>query len=49
MKENRKFDIGHFLTLEIAQMMYEEYRIATVVTDGRYVQIEKEPIVDQAK
>lgn len=48
VREN-KFDVGNFVTVELAQKLYEEFGIATIVTDGRYVQIEKEPTSRPAK
>ena len=48
VREN-KFDVGNFVTVELAQKLYEELGIATIVTDGRYVQIEKESTAGQAK
>ena len=41
---NDKCDVGAILTIEFAQRMYKEHGIVHIVTDGRYVQIEKEPI-----
>lgn len=48
VREN-KFDVGNFVTVELAQKLYEEFGIATIVTDGRYVQIEKEPTTGQSE
>lgn len=44
-----KCDVGAILTIEFAQRMYKEHGIVHIVTDGRYVQIEKEPTTDQVK
>ena len=49
MKMSKKCDMGAILTLEYLVKMYEKYGIAHIVTDGRYVQLKKEPIADQAK
>ena len=44
MKNKEKFDVGSILPLEYAEKIYKEYGIAHIITDGRYVQIEKEPM-----
>lgn len=49
MEQKQKHDIGDVVTVETAEMLYREKGIATIVTDGRYVQIEKEPTSHQAK
>lgn len=46
---NKKHDVGRLLPIEFAQRIYKEHGIAHIVTDGRYVQIEKEPISRPAK
>lgn len=45
----QRHDIGDVFTIEMAQKLYKEHGVATIVTDGRYVQIEKESIAHQAK
>ena len=37
-----KCDMGAFLTLEWLIKAYKEYGVAHIVTDGKYVQIEKD-------
>lgn len=49
MTKSKKHDIADIFTIEMAQKLYKEHRVATIVTDGRYVQIEKESIAHQAK
>ena len=49
MKEKEKYDVAAILPIEFAQRLYQEFGIAQIVTDGRYVQIEKEPIRQLAK
>ncbi len=44
-----KHDMGAILTLDYLIKMYEKHGIAHIVTDGKYVQIKKEPIADQAE
>ena len=48
-KEPKKHDIGDVWTIDAAMELYERKGIATIVTDGRYVQIEKESTAGQAK
>lgn len=38
---SRKYDVGDVITLEVAMGLYD-IGIAHVVTDGKYVQLEKE-------
>ena len=49
VKQEQKHDIGDVLTVETAEMLYKKRGIAIIVTDGRYVQIEKESTAGQAK
>jgi hypothetical protein len=49
MQESKRYDVGAVIPVEFAQRMYKERGIALIVTNGRYVQIEKEPIRRQAK
>ncbi len=49
MTKSKKHDIADIFTIEMAQKLYKEHGVATIVTDGRYVQIEKESIAHQAK
>lgn len=47
--QKQKHDIADIFTIEMAQKLYKEHGVATIVTDGRYIQIEKEPIRCQTK
>jgi|GEM_PF-6137356 len=47
MKDSEKYDVGSILPIEFVQMLYKKYGISTIVTDGKYVQTEKEPIACQ--
>ncbi len=47
--QKQRHDIADIFTIEMAQKLYKEHGVATIVTDGRYVQIEKEPTTDQVK
>ena len=49
MTKSKKHDIADIFTIEMAQKLYKKHGVATIVTDGRYVQIEKESIAHQAK
>lgn len=39
---SRKFDVADCLTIESVELLYEKQGIASVVTDGKYVQVDKE-------
>jgi len=45
----QRHDIGDVMTIEAAVNLYKKRNIAIIVTDGRYVQIEKESTAGQAK
>jgi len=47
--QKQRHDIGDVLSVEAAQELYDKHRVATIITDGRYVQIEKESTAGQAK
>jgi len=47
--QKQRHDIGDVFTIEAAEMLYKKRGIAIIVTDGRYVQIEKEPTSLPAK
>jgi len=47
--QKQRHDIGDVMTIEAAQELYDKHRVATIITDGRYIQIEKESTADQAK
>ena len=47
--QKQRHDIGDVFTIEAAEMLYKKRGIAIIVTDGRYVQIEKESTAGQAK
>jgi hypothetical protein len=47
--QKQRHDIGDVMTIEAAVNLYKKRNIATIVTDGRYVQIEKESTAGQAK
>jgi len=49
MTKEQKIDLGDVITVDMAQTLYNEYRIATIVMDGRYVQMEEEPTTGQVK
>jgi len=48
-EQTKKLDIGDVFTIEAAQELYDKHRVATIITDGRYIQIEKEPTSLPAK
>lgn len=48
-EQTKKLDIGDVFTIEAAQELYNKRRVATIITDGRYIQIEKEPISQSAQ
>lgn len=37
-----KYETADTVAIETAQYLYEEFEIITVVTDGKYVQLDKE-------
>ena len=45
----KQYDVGDLWTIGHAEKLYKEKNVASVVTDGRYVRLEKEPISRQAK
>lgn len=47
--QKQRHDIGDVMTIEAAQELYDKHRVATIITDGRYIQIEKEPTSLPAK
>jgi hypothetical protein len=47
--QKQRHDIGDVITIEAAEMLYKKRGIAIIATDGRYVQIEKEPTSRPAK
>ena len=47
--QKQRHDIGDVFTIETAQELYDKHRVATIITDGRYIQIEKEPTSQSAQ
>ena len=47
--QKQRHDIGNVMTIEAAVNLYKKRNIAIIVTDGRYIQIEKESTAGQAK
>ncbi len=44
-----RYEVGEFWTVGYAQDLYKEKNVASIVTDGKYVRLEKEPISRPAK
>lgn len=45
----KRYRAGDFWTIEYAEKLYKEKNVASVVEDGKYVRLEKEPICQPAK
>lgn len=39
---DKKYEVADSITIEAAQVLHDEYGIALVITDGKYVQLDKE-------
>jgi len=40
--EATKYEVGEILSLEVAANLYKNHGICNIVTDGIYIQLEKE-------
>lgn len=38
----KKYDLGNIISVQTAEMLYWSFNIATVITDGSKIQLEKE-------